>query len=321
MDKELKDNLDEIKKLAKESEGSLESLSEMVEDPEKYFKEHPIVEDWTDPPEFPTLKEYDRAFEDSTPILEQIKMYARISAISHFQKRKTKEHNLFEVVTNHTKQHELEELIAVKLRKHGYEVQTQSNVDKWNSMSDNHIHFGIGEGICLHEIPRIKECNLEVTDYIVDKKGNIRSYDELVKAFQDAKAPEPTDFKELTEDLDETQTKMVKEFMDAEGLTCEDISSVDENNYDEGLLVDIGNREYIILPSEEVAEKIAFAQIDDDSEMEYFWREKIKADKGYTSGLEEFIQEVKDDGWERQLSRYDGNYEVTKSNFVYFREN
>ncbi len=320
MDKEIKDNLDKIKKLTKETEGSLDSLTQMIEDPEKYFEDNPIKEDWQDPPEFPTLKEYDRAFEESTPILEQIKMFARISAISHFQKRKTKEHNLFEVVTNHSKKNELEEIIAVKLRKQGYEVQTQSNVDKWNSMKDNHIHFGIGEGICLHEIPRIKECNLEVTNYIVDKKGNIRNYDELVKVYQEKNAPEPTDFEELTEDLDDTKKKMVKEFMEDEKLTCEDISSIEENYDGDGLLVDIGNRQYTIMQSEDVAEQVAFAQIDDDSEMEYFWREKIKSDEGYTGGLEQFIQDVKDDGWVYQLSRYDHNYEVTKSNFVYFRE-
>lgn len=318
--KEIED-LKKLKEGLKDSDKNMDSLIKMVEDPEKYFEEHPIEEDWSDPPEFPTLKEYESAFEDSCPIVEQIKMYAKISGINHFQKRVTKEHELFEVVTNHTRRNELEELIAVKLRKVGYEVRTQSNVGKWDSYdSSKDLHFGIGEGLCISEMPRIKGRNLEITEFISDENGNIRNYNEMVKAYQESNAPKPNGLDELTKDLNDKQKKMVEEFLVSEELKPEDISSIEQSSYESDILeIDTFSRRYSIVESEQIAERIAFQMIDDDSEMEYFWKEKVKADN-YKGGLQDFIKAVKNDGWHYQLCRYDHNYEETKSGFIYWRE-
>jgi len=317
-----KKEIDELKKIGKESSEGLDSLIKMLEDPEAHFKEHPIKEDWQDPPKAPTKAALDKALSKEASLTDKIRMYATVSGLNHFQKKKTKKNPDFEYLTDYKKRHKLENQIEAILKPFGYQVHTQDNVNSWDSMRGPEVlHFGIGDGLSISEIPRIKESNLDITEFIQDKNGKIRTYEELIKAYQEAKGPEPEDFTELTEDLDEQQKAMIKEFMESEDLTCEDISSIEEQ--DDFLRIDIYSRVYLMAESDDIAEKAAFEEIDNDSEMPYFYTEGIKSgdiDPVNTS-FPDWIQLVKDDGWQHHLSRYDGNSTETKTGFVYWREN
>lgn len=311
-----------LKKAVEDSAESIDSLLKMIETPDQYFKDNPIEETWDDPPQIPTKAEFDNSMKPDCNLKEQIRVYCIIAQAVHCAKRASRLQKDYDYITDSQAHRKQEEIIAKKLRKAGYQVHTQSNVSQWNTQTGlNVIHHGFSE-FELHEIPQIKGTNHKINDYLFDKEDNLRTYPQLIEAYQEDNA-ELKDFETLTEDLDEKEKQMLKEFMSEEGLTYADISDVKESDYESGLFVDTFSREYTIFESEDEAKRIAFNQIDEDDEMEYFYTEGIKADTidPIQTSFPDWIELVKSDGWAHHLSRYDGDYTLTQSGFCYIREN
>lgn len=305
---------------------SLNDLGKMLKDPEKYFEDNPIKEDWQDPPKIPTKAEFEESMKRKTDILTQMKIYTTIAEAVHRSKKESKKQPDYEFVTNWQKHRKQEEIIAEKLRKVGFIVNTQSNTEKWNSHNEPQktIHHSF-DGFYLEEIPKTEKPK-SIEQFLINENGDIRNPEELIKEYLEKEAPETPDFEELTEGLDETQKKMIKEFLESEDLKCDDIKEINESEHWDGypvLEIDIYNKEYEMMESESLAEKLAFEMIDQDDEMKYFYTEAIKAetiDPTQTS-FNDYIEQVKNDGWQYQLCRYDHSHEETKTGFVYWRSN
>lgn len=314
-----KNPIDELETSLKDSTKANDDLILMLKDPKKFFEKYPIVEDWPNPPSAPSKEEIKQALSIKADTKTKIKMYATLSALTHYQKRASKLDPNFKYASDYKHKRKLEEQIATRLRQAGYSVQTQSNVSEWNNLKDPVLHFGIAEGLMISEIPKCQGNNHNITEYITNQDGTIKDYQTLIADYQKDHAIK-TDYEEITQDLTDTQKQMLKEFCEEEKINQDEIIKV-HNDYDSDILeVETANREYQIMESEEEAETKAFDMIDNDDEMKYFFTEAVKQDD-FTGSLEDFKQAVKDDGWYYQLCRYDDEFGTTKSGFVYWRSN
>ncbi len=322
-DKDLNELADELQKISANSAKNMDGLVDMIKNPTKYFEDNPIKEDWQDPPKAPALKETKFIIEKGSTE-QRTRLYAILSRVCHFQKRSSKEDPNAVHYLKREFQDELEELIAGSFRNKGWQIRGQKEMrdDSYRNIPDTMPHFDFN-GICIHEIPKFEGTNTSVTDFIFDKDGEPLTYDKFLEKFRESHPVPERNFDELTKDLDEKQKKMIREFLDSENLEVDDIQSIEKRIFYEKelLAISIYSKEFEMMESEQIAEKVAFTIIDEDDEMKYFWKQKIESDEGYTGGLDEFIEDVKNDGWQYQLCRYDHEFTETDSGFVYWRTN
>lgn len=147
------------------------------------------------------------------------------------------------------------------------------------------------------------------------ENGDVKSFSTF-KAEYYAKNPvENLHIIDLDNETDDTK-KMLEEFMVEEGLCFQDIKSIEEADFGTGLKINCFNKEFEIHMTEQECEDQAREYLEGE---DYLWKQAVES--GSTElGLDDWIDHVlRMDGWSGEMCRYDGNYNTTKSNFVYWR--
>lgn len=110
---------------------------------------------------------------------------------------------------------------------------------------------------------------------------------------------------------------MIAEFVDDMEIEFENIDNVRKNGY--GLFIELDDgREYNIVENADIAQTWAYDDLMDNSSL---WQEAV-ANGDTEMGLEDWADwGIGIDGWESVISRYDGDYEITDSGYIYFRKN
>lgn len=218
----------------------------------------------------------------------------------------------------------LEEKTAVRLRKLDYVIDTQITYRKeghFSRKTDLHMTFGL----CMHDHPTRKSNNFDVTKFIFDDKDKFVSKAELDKKLYADPEIQPISANDF-EELEETDKKLVKEFLDSENLTLADIHKINEESdfYDmDGLQITVGQKEYYIIRDISEIDTHMRDYLENDSEYESFYTQGIEEKTidpirtCYTDWLDQVIVQ----GWESIVGTYDGSSTCLSGEAVYFRRN
>ena len=133
------------------------------------------------------------------------------------------------------------------------------------------------------------------------------------------------DRQELKE-FDEADMKLIKEFLEAEDLTLEDVEITESDTYDTPcLMVQSGNYEYYIIRDiDELEDNVREFMLNDYSEYPYFYTEGIKSGSidPVSTCFKDWIDDIlRYDGLGSVVSSYDGCLNDLSGDAGYFRTN
>lgn len=133
------------------------------------------------------------------------------------------------------------------------------------------------------------------------------------------------DRQELKE-FDEADMKLIKEFLEAEDLTLEDVEITESDTYDTScLMVESGNCEYYIVRDiDELEDNVREFMLDEASEYPYFYTEGIKSGNidPVSTCFKDWIDDIlRYDGLGSVVSSYDGCLNDLSGDAGYFQTN
>lgn len=133
------------------------------------------------------------------------------------------------------------------------------------------------------------------------------------------------DRQELKE-FDEADMKLIKEFLEAENLTLEDVEITESDTYDtDCLMVELGNSEYYIVRDiDRLEDNVREFMLDEASEYPYFYTEGIKSGSidPVSTCFKDWIDDIlRYDGLGSVVSSYDGCLNDLSGDAGYFRTN
>ena len=132
--------------------------------------------------------------------------------------------------------------------------------------------------------------------------------------------------REEFKEFDKADQKLIKEFLEAENLTLEDVEITESDTYDtDCLMVELGNNEYYIVRDiDDLERNVREFMLDEASEYPYFYTEGIKSGSidPVSTCFKDWIDDIlRYDGLGSVVSSYDGCLNELSGDAGYFQSN